>query len=57
MAYNRTPFRNSCDVRLGQKQTCAAHMSMFRYVPIADIAALIGCDEYPWPSRTLNETR
>ena len=28
-----------------------------RFVPKADIAALIGCDEYPWPSRTLNETR
>ena len=57
MAYNRTPSRNSCDVRFGSKaDMCSAQVDV-RYVPIADIAALIGCDEYPWPSRTLNETR
>jgi hypothetical protein len=29
-----------------------------RFGPKADIAALTGCDEYPWPpSREMNETR
>ena len=58
---------------LGQKQTFAAQKVMsalpskadmcgatryVRFVPKADIAALISSDEYPWPpSRTLNETR
>ena len=56
---------------LGQKQTFAMQQGMsalppiaavhaladVRFVQKADIAALIGCDEYPWPpSRTLNET-